>query len=781
MLTGKLGPYKLVKKIAVGGMAEIYQATVADTEPVRQVAIKVIHPNNSEDPDFIRMLLDEARLAVRLKHPNIVTTYDLGKEDAQYYLVMELVEGTDLFRLEQRANELHLSMPIALGAYITKEVLRGLHFAHELSDPEGHPLHVVHRDVSPQNVLLSYDGAVKLTDFGIAKAEGRAEQTQLGIIKGKYYYMSPEQASGERLDRRTDIFAAGILLYELLAGEMLYFDQNIERLLEKVRRAEIPHIVKRRPETPHELEKILLRALKRRPEDRYRTAEDMAQALETFLRRYAPTFSSSELGQFVERVQKSPVKKRTADEPTAALSAEQAQRLGIALGEVKDTPSPTAGIDGEALERLRVLGVRDDNSLLFQSGKLRALLEQPSRSRDNLQPLHFGSSRPDTSSPENDDEPDSADRSDVTTHRRISNRFAEPATPKAVFLAITPETEQAGLLAEGPSFLLKPVELGRAAAARARLESSALYPRDEDGGVGDGVTAVAQLEDLSLAASKRSRRSLSRPSRSPARPRLSEPKLELLQSDPPDENHVPGQPAVELAQSDDYSPVSGAPSSLSDRAQPISLLAEPSGQVDIISTEITHDALSAHLQDGEGPAPPVEPVSTPKSRVLFVVAGMVAALISALATWFFVLFPKQSGLVLPTPADLTQSADLFEKEPQDAGANTPDAAVAKRVAPDPERPATPPKTVAEKQKPGPGQVLIRSEPPGARVLQDKQEIGVTPLLLDRPPGEDFKIELLLDGYKKGRKRVKWREKDRLEIKVKLRSLADQTEGTENEP
>jgi serine/threonine protein kinase len=133
VLTGQLGPYSLVKKIAVGGMAEIYRAIVPDTEPLRQVAIKVIHPNNSEDPDFVRMLLDEARLAVRLKHPNIVTTYDLGKEGEQYYLVMELVEGIDLFRLEQRGADLRMNIPVPIAAYVTREVAKGLHFAHELA------------------------------------------------------------------------------------------------------------------------------------------------------------------------------------------------------------------------------------------------------------------------------------------------------------------------------------------------------------------------------------------------------------------------------------------------------------------------------------------------------------------------------------------------------------------------------------------------------------------------------------------------------------------------
>ena len=505
MLTGQLGPYQLVKKIAVGGMAEIYRAIVPDTEPLRQVAIKVIHPNNSEDPDFVRMLLDEARLAVRLKHPNIVTTYDLGKDKEQYYLVMELVEGVDLFRLEQRATDLRLSIPVPIAAFVAREVARGLHFAHELADLSGKPLHVVHRDVSPQNILLSYEGAVKLTDFGIAKAEGRSEQTQLGIIKGKYYYMSPEQAAGEQLDRRTDIFACGILLYEMLAGEMLYFDQNIERLLEKVRKAEVPQISRRRPDTPQELERIMMRALRRKPEDRYRTAEEMAQALDGFLRRHAPTFSAVELGKFVEKIQTTQIKKRGADEPTAALDLSLAAKQSMtAPDDDDDSPSPTMGIDAAQLEQVRALGIKDDNSLLFQSGNLKALLERKAKqSGDGDDDVPMGTDRGMRPS----------DNSDVTTHRRIAGRIIEAAPPKAIFPAITADGEIFGLLTEGAELLPRPTELGQVGAAIRRDGSGSLYPKGQSDGVGDSVTAVAPVavicrsisrSDLTASAARRS-------------------------------------------------------------------------------------------------------------------------------------------------------------------------------------------------------------------------------------------------------------------------------------
>ncbi|MBL8635371.1 MAG: protein kinase [Myxococcales bacterium] len=801
MLTGQLGPYTLVKKIAVGGMAEIYHAIVPDTEPLRQVAIKVIHPNNSEDPDFVRMLLDEARLAVRLKHPNIVTTYDLGKEKEQYYLVMELVEGVDLFRLEQRSTEHRLSIPVPLAAYIVREVARGLHFAHELTDATGKPLQVVHRDVSPQNVLLSYSGEVKITDFGIAKAEGRSEQTQIGIIKGKYYYMSPEQSAGQPLDRRTDIFACGILLYEMLAGEMLYFDQSVEKLLDKVRKAEVPPLARRRPDVPAELERIMLRALKRRPEDRYRSGEELAQALDGFLRRQAPTFSAQELGKFVEKVQTTQPKKRTADEPTAALDLSHAARLSMEARDDDEqadrSPSPTMGIDSSQFEQLRALGVKDDNSLLFQSGNLKALLEgkasrkSPSESDDE-------SARPGTAKGLRP-----SDSSDVTTHRRIAGRIYEAAPPKAVFPAITADGEMFGLLTEQADLLPRPTEVGQVGAGRRRSSSSDLLAtHSQSVAVGDSVTAIAPVGILppGVERSKRTRRPSSKssgePSAEAARPKLSEPKMELLQSDVSYEqpSSLPDSRSVQMTQSDQFpsqkarlssthkqiSPSKPVPGRSSGENRAVNIVAEPSGQIDIISTEMTHDALDAPA-DLRGSMPPLEPSVEPSSEVsdsrgrwLFVLAGVSAAVISAALTWFLIIGPQRGQRSVPSLEDLAQSQDLGS--PPDLQPVSDGTATKETDKSIESKPKTLP--VEGKQKASAGQVLIRSEPPGATVLIDKQPVGVTPIILaDRTVGEDFKIELMLDGYKKGRKRIKWKNKDRLDIKVKLQSESDEAAST----
>jgi len=354
-------------------MAEIYLAAPEGGESRHRLAIKVIHQQNADDPDFVRMLVDEARLAVQLKHPNIVTTYDLGLANDQYYIVMELVEGADLFRLQQRAADQRLSFPIPLAAYIAREVARGLDYAHRLRDSDGHPLQVVHRDISPQNVLLSYEGAVKITDFGIAKAARRAAQTQAGIIKGKYYYMSPEQASGQFIDGRTDIFAAGILLYEMLIGEMLYYDDNVERLLQVVRKADIPPVSQRRPDTPPALERILMKALSKSPSDRYQTAAEYSQALDNYLRRYAPRLGAADVGAFLEKLIGERARRRTLNESTAALAVSAA-----ALNEPPRASAVSAGGDatvGLSSGQLHELGISDENSLIFQSKGLAALLQ----------------------------------------------------------------------------------------------------------------------------------------------------------------------------------------------------------------------------------------------------------------------------------------------------------------------------------------------------------------------------------------------------------------------
>jgi len=279
----QFGRYLLVDKIASGGMAEIFRAKLVGVEGFeKNVVIKRIHPFWSERRDFITMLVDEAKLLVHLNHPNIVQVYELGREGETYFIAMEFVEGVDLRQLQNRLKALGCRMPPEIAAAVCLESLKGLHYAHERSLKERGRLGIVHRDVSPQNILLSFEGEVKVTDFGIAKAMTQTHETQTGVLKGKYAYMSPEQAVGAPLDARSDLFAGGIVLYELLFDRRLFAGKNDLETLEKVRRAQVSWPEGEAGIFPG-LREVLAKALQARPEDRFATAEDFAEALEACL------------------------------------------------------------------------------------------------------------------------------------------------------------------------------------------------------------------------------------------------------------------------------------------------------------------------------------------------------------------------------------------------------------------------------------------------------------------------------------------------------------------
>jgi serine/threonine-protein kinase len=317
----RLGSYQLVAPLATGGMAELFIAKTGGVSGFeKQVALKVIHPNFSNDPDFVKMLVDEAKLAVQLQHANIVQTYDLGQVGGQYYIAMELVDGADLYKILKTGSERSLDFPIDVAAFVTSEVANGLDYAHRKNDPMGRPLQIVHRDVSPQNVLVSFEGEIKIVDFGIAKAALRGQQTMAGVIKGKYYYMSPEQAWGDKIDARTDVFSTGILLHEMLVGEMLYLEEDLEALLRLVRAADIQPPSRKRPDVPADLDAIVMKALAKRPADRFQSAADLASALTRFLRQRYPDFGRSRVTGFVREVLQKQEHSRTDLTPPPARS-----------------------------------------------------------------------------------------------------------------------------------------------------------------------------------------------------------------------------------------------------------------------------------------------------------------------------------------------------------------------------------------------------------------------------------------------------------------------------
>jgi serine/threonine protein kinase len=296
------GKYYLLERINVGGMAEVFRAKAFGVEGFeRLVAVKRILPNIAEDKEFIRMFIEEAKLAVQLNHANIAQIYDLGVNDGAYYIALEHVHGRDLRAMFDRCRQLGEPMPVSQACFCVMKVCEGLDYAHNKRDQAGRELHLVHRDVSPQNILISFEGEVKLIDFGIAKAAGKGSKTQAGILKGKFGYMSPEQVRGIPIDRRSDVFSCGIVLYELLTGERLFVGESDFSTLEKVRNVEIlpPSTYNRR--IPDELERIVLKALAKDPEDRYANAIDLHDELQAFVYTAGEFYSRKDLAGWMKK------------------------------------------------------------------------------------------------------------------------------------------------------------------------------------------------------------------------------------------------------------------------------------------------------------------------------------------------------------------------------------------------------------------------------------------------------------------------------------------------
>ncbi|MCH9687483.1 MAG: serine/threonine protein kinase, partial [Deltaproteobacteria bacterium] len=277
----QLGKYELFHRLATGGMAEIYLARAAAIEGFEKlVVVKRILPQHAENEAFIRMFLAEARLAATLHHPNIVQVYDIGEQDGTYFFAMEHVHGLDLRRLLLAAIDAGRWPPLQHILHIVRGVCAGLHYAHEKKDGSGTPLGIVHRDISPSNVLVTFDGGVKVVDFGIAKASNVS--TSSGTLKGKLAYMSPEQCRSETLDRRSDVYSIGTLLWELTTGRRLFKAQTELELMKRVAQGDVLPPSAVRPDIPRALEEIILKALSVDVEQRYGSARALQLDLEDF-------------------------------------------------------------------------------------------------------------------------------------------------------------------------------------------------------------------------------------------------------------------------------------------------------------------------------------------------------------------------------------------------------------------------------------------------------------------------------------------------------------------
>ncbi len=334
-----VGRYALFEEIASGGMAAVhYGRLVGPVGFSRTVAIKALHAQYAKDADFIAMFLDEARLVSRIRHPNVVPTLDVVQEGPELLIVMEYVEGETLSRLLRTCRAEDQLAPLPIVATILVGVLHGLHAAHEATGANGSPLNIVHRDVSPQNILVGTDGVPRILDFGVAKATQRSQSTRDGQLKGKIGYMAPEQILSDTVDRRCDIFAAGVVLWEALAGRRLFDGETDVRVMQRILAADVPPSGCARPE----LDAICMRALSTEPGRRFPTARDMALAIEG-VSGLAP---ASEVGAWVTRLADASIKAR------AAKVAEVESRSDVFIKRPDPKPegeSPTRSVSIEAV------------------------------------------------------------------------------------------------------------------------------------------------------------------------------------------------------------------------------------------------------------------------------------------------------------------------------------------------------------------------------------------------------------------------------------------------
>jgi serine/threonine protein kinase len=299
----RFGKYTLLDRIAVGGMAEIFLARQAGLEGFEKtIVIKRIRPHLSSVGSFVRMFLNEAKLAAQLNHPNIVQIYDLGRITESYFIAMEYIFGRDMRRVIPKADALGIPFPMVYALKIASSVCEGLYYAHQKTDLYGNPLNIVHRDVTPENIFVSFDGTVKILDFGIAKAANQVDQTKNGEIKGKLSYMSPEQCLGRPLDHRSDIFSLGVVLYEWITGFKLFTGDSEVAILKSITDGKIYAPSYFKSDIPEEVEAILMRALEKDRDKRYQSAWEMQYDIDQFLTRYEFTPSNIHLSNFLKQL-----------------------------------------------------------------------------------------------------------------------------------------------------------------------------------------------------------------------------------------------------------------------------------------------------------------------------------------------------------------------------------------------------------------------------------------------------------------------------------------------
>jgi eukaryotic-like serine/threonine-protein kinase len=291
--------YRVLKRLASGGMAEVFVAESAGIEGFRkQVAIKRVLPQLSKKEQFIAMFLDEARLSAHLSHSNVVSVFDIGVGDGTYFIVMEYVDGADLKAVMDHSRKIARPVPVEAAVYVATRICQGLAYAHELKS-DGKPLQIIHRDITPANVLITRYGEVKIVDFGLAKASSQLAASDAGVIKGKFGYLAPETVMEKPVDQRVDVFAVGIILWEMLAGKRLFLGDTDFQTVRLVRDAVIPALPGINRAVPAELDTIVKRALARDPDARYLTAHDLGRDLVRFLFRHGKPVADEDIAELV--------------------------------------------------------------------------------------------------------------------------------------------------------------------------------------------------------------------------------------------------------------------------------------------------------------------------------------------------------------------------------------------------------------------------------------------------------------------------------------------------
>ncbi len=305
--------YRVVERLEAGGMAEVFRGEAVSVQGFKKsIAIKRVLPHLAQNKNFIAMFLDEARLGARLNHANIVQVFDIGAADNTYFIVMEFIDGGNLRSMMESLRKQGRTVPLKEACWICMEACRGLSYAHESIDEQGDPLEIVHRDISPPNIMLSRRGEVKLTDFGLAKATTQLEKTDPGVVKGKYSYLSPEAASGLGVDARADLFSLGIVLWEMLTGRRLFQGDNDYQTVKLVQQANVPSLVGHHVEIDHEFEGIMQKALAREPAERFASARDFGDALADYLFSHQMKVTSYDIANLVKETLR--IKKKKKDQ-----------------------------------------------------------------------------------------------------------------------------------------------------------------------------------------------------------------------------------------------------------------------------------------------------------------------------------------------------------------------------------------------------------------------------------------------------------------------------------